>query len=73
MEEPMAKESTFDLEAAHRFFSANCFNKTWDLIIKIGWTPEEDLALVPAAGYKRREPVSWLLAGQPGVCFIGTG
>ena len=33
---------TFDLEAAHRYFAVNCFNKAWDLIEKIGRTPEDD-------------------------------
>jgi hypothetical protein len=32
----------FDLEKAHRYFSAECFNRAWDLIDKPSRTPEED-------------------------------
>ena len=32
----------FDPATAHRFFSADCFNKTWDLIEKTDRTPDED-------------------------------
>jgi hypothetical protein len=32
----------FDATEAHRFFSADCFNKTWGLIDKSSRTPEED-------------------------------
>jgi hypothetical protein len=38
----MANAPTFDLEAAHRYFSADCFNKAWALIDKTGRTPAED-------------------------------
>lgn len=32
----------FDLPAAHRYFSAQCFNQTWDLLDKSVRTPDED-------------------------------
>src|SRR5512139_3729833 len=32
----------FDLSAAHRYFSAECFNHAWDLIEKTERTEEED-------------------------------
>ncbi len=38
----MANESAFDLEAAHRYFSAECFNRAWDLIDKTGRSSAED-------------------------------
>ena len=38
----MANPPTFDLETAHKYFSANCFNSTWDYIDKANRTPEED-------------------------------
>lgn len=37
----MPKEPDFDVAAAHRFFSANCFNKAWDLIDKADRSPSE--------------------------------
>jgi len=37
----MGKPS-FDLEEAHRFFAADCFNRAWDLIDKTERTLEED-------------------------------
>jgi hypothetical protein len=37
----MSKLPDFDLAAAHRFFAADCFNKTWDLLDKAERTPEE--------------------------------
>jgi hypothetical protein len=36
----------FDAVAAHRFFSADCFNKAWELIDKGERTPEEDEAML---------------------------
>ncbi|HEX9090317.1 MAG TPA: hypothetical protein VF831_02455 [Anaerolineales bacterium] len=30
----MAKKPEFDLQAAHKYFSVNCFNQTWDYIDK---------------------------------------
>lgn len=41
----MAKP-TFDVAAAHRFFSADCFNKAWDLIGKGSRTIEEDEEMI---------------------------
>jgi hypothetical protein len=38
----MNKKPTFDLAAAHKYFSAECFNNAWDLIDKKGRTAEED-------------------------------
>ena len=38
----MTKKSEFDQAAAHKYYSANCFNKAWDLIDKEVRTPEED-------------------------------
>lgn len=36
----------FDLAAAHRFFSAQCFNDAWDLIAKADRTAAEDEYLI---------------------------
>jgi len=38
----MAKHPDFDLAAAHKYFSAECFNRAWDYIDKRLRTPEED-------------------------------
>lgn len=35
-----------DLAAAHRFFSADCFNRTWDLLDLERRTPEQDEQLL---------------------------
>ena len=43
---PMAKAPEFDLEAAHRYFAAHCFNTAWDLIEKKNRTPEDDRMMV---------------------------
>ena len=42
----MNKKPDFDLEAAHRYFSAHCFNSAWDLIDKIERTLEEDERMI---------------------------
>jgi len=42
----MGKDAGFDLEKAHRHFSANCFNRAWDYIDKTNRTPEEDQAML---------------------------
>lgn len=34
--------STFDEPQAHRFFAANCFNRTWELIDQPDRTPADD-------------------------------
>ena len=39
---PVDQPQNFDAVAAHRFFSADCFNKAWELIDKRKRTPEED-------------------------------
>jgi tetratricopeptide (TPR) repeat protein len=36
----------FDLQDAHRYFSAQCFNQAWELIKKPDRTPEEDEAMI---------------------------
>jgi hypothetical protein len=41
-ESPMAIQPSFDVVAAHKFFAADCFNKTWDLMDKAQRTPAED-------------------------------
>jgi hypothetical protein len=45
-EEKMAEKKDFDHKAAHKFFSAHCFNKAWDLIDKSERTPEEDEEMI---------------------------
>ena len=45
----MATAPTFDLAAAHQFFSAHCFNRSWDLIEKKDRTPAEDRQLIALA------------------------
>lgn len=42
----MPNEPTFDLQAAHKYFSAHCFNSAWDLIDKESRTPEEDQLMI---------------------------
>ena len=42
----MAAKSDLDQKAAHKYFSANCFNKAWDLIDKPDRTPEEDEEMI---------------------------
>jgi hypothetical protein len=38
----MPDRLSFDLISAHRYFSAECFNRTWNFIDKPHRTPEED-------------------------------
>lgn len=48
----MANTADFDVEAAHRFFASECFNKTWDLMEKPDRTAADDrlmLALTHAS------------------------
>ncbi len=40
------QQPPFELQPAHKYFSANCFNKTWDLIDKPNRTPDEELAML---------------------------
>ena len=42
----MASQPDFDLESAHKYFSAFCFNRAWDLIDKSTRTPAEDQELI---------------------------
>ncbi len=41
----MAKP-TFDLNAAHRYFSAHCFNEAWELLDKPDRTAEDDEQMI---------------------------
>jgi len=45
----MTKKDEFDQAAAHKYYSANCFNKAWDLIDKEQRTPEEDEDMIRLA------------------------
>jgi len=38
----MAEEPDFDVAAAHKFFSAECFNRTWEFMNRTDRTPEDD-------------------------------
>ncbi|PWB51135.1 MAG: hypothetical protein C3F13_14840 [Anaerolineales bacterium] len=38
----MAKKPDFDLQAAHKYFSAECFNRAWDFIDKPLRSPAEE-------------------------------
>ncbi|MCP4536626.1 MAG: hypothetical protein GY832_05725 [Chloroflexi bacterium] len=42
----MANKPDFDVNAAHKHFSTNCFNKAWDLIDKADRTAEEDEQMI---------------------------
>lgn len=42
----MVDKPTFDIAAAHKYFSATCFNKTWDFIDNPNRTPEEDMSML---------------------------
>jgi hypothetical protein len=42
----MTIETNIDIDAAHRFFAPDCFNRTWSLIDKPERTPEEDEAML---------------------------
>jgi hypothetical protein len=42
----MTAKNDFDQKAAHKYFSANCFNKAWDLIDKSDRTPAEDEEMI---------------------------
>ena len=42
----MVSEPDFDLKAAHKFFSVNCFNRAWDLMDKLERTAEEDEEMI---------------------------
>jgi hypothetical protein len=42
----MSHQPAFDVKAAHKYFSAECFNKTWDLIDNPNRTSEEDKSML---------------------------
>ncbi len=42
----MNKKPDFDVDASHRYFSAECFNRAWDLIDKSDRTPQEDEEMI---------------------------
>jgi hypothetical protein len=42
----MGKDPGFDVEKAHRYFSADCFNKVWEFIDKTNRTPDEDEEMI---------------------------
>ncbi len=42
----MSQSPEIDLEKAHRYFSANCFNRAWDFIDKPSRTDEEGQAML---------------------------
>ena len=45
----MSKNPGFDTALAHRFFSADCFNKTWEFIEKPERTPDDDERMIRLA------------------------
>ncbi len=42
----MKKNPDFDIASAHKYFSAQCFNKAWDYIEKPDRTPDDDRVMV---------------------------
>lgn len=42
----VTEDLTFDLEAAHRYFSVECFNKAWELLDKADRSAEEDEEMI---------------------------
>ncbi len=48
-ENPISDKPDFDLTVVHRYFSANCFNKTWDFIDNPHRTEEEDRFMLQTA------------------------
>jgi hypothetical protein len=38
----MSDTPPFDLQQAHRYFAADCYNQAWDYIAKLDRTPEDD-------------------------------
>lgn len=45
----MPDRPSFDLNSAHRYFSAECFNRTWQLIDKPNRTADEDHQMLMSA------------------------
>jgi hypothetical protein len=42
----MAEKPDIDLQVAHKYFSAQCFNAAWDLMEKTDRSPEEDEQMI---------------------------
>ncbi len=42
----MPQQPAFDIQAAHRYFSAACFNQAWELMEKENRTPQEDEQMI---------------------------
>src|SRR5688572_8043756 len=42
----MTSTSNFDEAAAHRYFSATCFNRTWDWLDKANRSSDDDEAMI---------------------------
>ena len=42
----MTSTPSFDVEAAHRYFSTHCFNAAWDLLDKKERTPDENEQMI---------------------------
>lgn len=42
----MSKQPELDVQAAHKYFSAQCFNGAWDLLDKKDRTPSEDEQMI---------------------------
>ena len=45
----MPDQPTFDLVTAHKYFAADCYNKTWGFMDNPNRTPEEDLSMLQTA------------------------
>lgn len=45
----MTKKPDFDIQAAHRYFAAHCFNSAWELIDKKDRTPDDDDQMIRLA------------------------
>ena len=45
----MSDKPNFDTAAVHRYFSATCFNETWEFIDNPNRTPEEDMSMLQTA------------------------
>ncbi len=45
----MPDKPDFDLAVVHRYFSADCFNKTWDYIDNPHRSPDEELVMLQTA------------------------
>jgi hypothetical protein len=42
----MSKKPEFDVAAAHKYFAANCFNSTWELLDKEDRSPDDDEQMI---------------------------